>query len=196
MGLVGSAVRSRDSRYNAVMRRCLAVSSRRCLVTLLAVLAPVACGDDGGSDDDGDDDDSSDEGSDDDSSSDEVDDLDALLAALPAHELLPPLPGTCSAQAWQDGKRVAASVVCDDEGGYELGLAAGVSGTVHIELLVTGHLRGPIPFEVPEQAPTEEAAGEERAPGHAGHSATGPGRRERRPRRPPDTGSLAGSRYC
>ncbi|MCA9685727.1 MAG: carboxypeptidase regulatory-like domain-containing protein, partial [Myxococcales bacterium] len=122
--------------------------------------------DDGGSDDDGDDDDSSDdgsdddddssdEGSDDDSSSDEVDDLDALLAALPAHELLPPLPGTCSAQAWQDGKRVATSVVCDDEGGYELGLAAGVSGTVHIELLVTGHLRGPIPFEVPEQAPTE-----------------------------------------
>lgn len=67
--------------------------------------------------------------------------------------LAPPLPGTCEVQAWQRGRRVSDPVGCDDAGGYRLELVEGVSGTVAVELLIPGHLRGVVEVEVGSPIP-------------------------------------------
>nr|WP_275943142.1 carboxypeptidase regulatory-like domain-containing protein [Pseudenhygromyxa sp. WMMC2535] len=82
--------------------------------------------------------------------------LAALLAELPPHELLPPLPGSCHARAWRDGQLVTEEITCDDEGRFELVLSEpALSGTVHVELLIDGHLRGLVAAEIP---PADEGA--------------------------------------
>jgi hypothetical protein len=71
----------------------------------------------------------------------------------PAPDLAPPLPGTCEVRVWQQGRRVSEMVGCDDQGGYEIELLAGVSGTVAVELIIPGHLRGVIEVEVASPIP-------------------------------------------
>jgi protocatechuate 3,4-dioxygenase beta subunit len=73
-----------------------------------------------------------------------------LLEAIPAWKLEPPGDRGCRVRAWQGGELVGSEVGCDAEGRYELSLAPGVGGQVHVELLIEGHLRGLIEVEVPE----------------------------------------------
>ncbi|MFV8755777.1 carboxypeptidase regulatory-like domain-containing protein [Nannocystaceae bacterium ST9] len=67
--------------------------------------------------------------------------------------LAPPLPGTCEVRAWQAGRRVAGPVGCDERGGYRLELEPAVVGTVAVELIIPGHLRGVVEVEVASPIP-------------------------------------------
>ncbi len=73
--------------------------------------------------------------------------------AEPLVRLAPPEPGTCEVRAWQRGRRVAEPAGCDDRGGYRIELVEGVSGTVAVELVIPGHLRGVIEIEVASPSP-------------------------------------------
>ena len=68
----------------------------------------------------------------------------------PAPSLAPPLPGTCSIQLWQRGRRVAEPVGCDERGAYAFELAEPITGTLAVELTIPEHLRGVVEVEVPE----------------------------------------------
>lgn len=78
--------------------------------------------------------------------------LDRLLAGLDPWKLEAPLPGSCRVLAWQGSRRVSPETPCGlDEstpGAYELEIAPGVSGTIHVELLIEGHLRGLLEVEI------------------------------------------------
>ncbi len=74
--------------------------------------------------------------------------FDRMLAELEPWKLEAPLAGTCRVRAWQDGARVGPEVECDDTGGFELQLMPGTTGTVHVEMLIEGHLRGLVELEV------------------------------------------------
>jgi protocatechuate 3,4-dioxygenase beta subunit len=80
----------------------------------------------------------------------------AMLADVPAWKLEPPGARDCRVRAWQAGQLVGPEVKCAANGNYELALdsdiAGGFTGVVHVEMLITGHLRGLIEVEVePEQ---------------------------------------------
>jgi hypothetical protein len=74
--------------------------------------------------------------------------LDEILGELEPWKLEPAEAGTCRVRAWQGGERVGPEVECGPEGAYELGLLAGTNGTIHVELLIEGHLRGLLEVEV------------------------------------------------
>jgi hypothetical protein len=79
--------------------------------------------------------------------------LDQMLAELEPWKLEPPESGTCRVRAWQGGERVGPEVECSADGSYELALLSGTQGTIHVELLIEGHLRGLLEVEV--EATTE-----------------------------------------
>lgn len=72
----------------------------------------------------------------------------AMLAEVPPWKLEPPGELGCLVRAWQAGQLVGHDVHCDPAGHYELALERGVAGVVHVEILVTGHLRGVVETEV------------------------------------------------
>lgn len=74
--------------------------------------------------------------------------LDALLAELEPWKLEPPLPGSCRVRAWQGGDQVGPEVECGADGSYLVEIAPDTTGTVHVEMLIDGHLRGLIAVEV------------------------------------------------
>ncbi|MFO7566266.1 MAG: carboxypeptidase regulatory-like domain-containing protein [Enhygromyxa sp.] len=92
--------------------------------------------------------------------------LDQLLASLDPWKLEPPLPGTCRVLAWQGSKRVGPETACDADGSYELELLPGAGGTLHVELLIEGHLRGLLELEVDPGDESHELATVALGPGH------------------------------
>ncbi|KIG17403.1 hypothetical protein DB30_03322 [Enhygromyxa salina] len=74
--------------------------------------------------------------------------LAAMLAEVPAWKLEPPGTKDCRVRAWQAGKLVGSEVTCAANGDYSLELAPGVTGVVHVEILVAGHLRGLVEAQV------------------------------------------------
>jgi hypothetical protein len=63
-----------------------------------------------------------------------------MFASLPPWTLAS--PPTCRVQGWQDGRPVGVEVGCDAEGRYALELPGELTGIVHLEVLIPGHLRG------------------------------------------------------
>ncbi|PRQ09470.1 carboxypeptidase-like regulatory domain-containing protein [Enhygromyxa salina] len=89
--------------------------------------------------------------------------LAAMLAEVPAWKLEPPGTTDCRVRAWQAGELVSGEVPCAPTGDYELELTAGITGVVHVEILVAGHLRGLIEANLdPTDAdvPADQAAGQ------------------------------------
>jgi hypothetical protein len=76
--------------------------------------------------------------------------LAGMLDSLPPWTLAP--PPTCRVQGWQDGAPIGLEVGCDAEGRYELSLPGELGGTVHIEVLIPGHLRGVLEIDLAAHA--------------------------------------------
>lgn len=74
----------------------------------------------------------------------------------PNVQLAPPLPGTCEVRVWQAGRRVGGPVGCDERGAYAIELTDELTGTVAVELMIPGHLRGVVEVEV--ASPITDAA--------------------------------------